>query len=591
MVSNNEILATFFLECDEQLQLLEDGLGTLKNGHDQDNIHRIFRAVHSIKGGAASLGLTRLAEFSHIFEDILSDIRCGHVVVDEHISDIFLHAKDILTDLVSEARDGHQYVTDDNLCQISGQLAELGARKFNGKDINISEHTAVDDFKPLPVAFDFDDEEMKSSDYAQQNQENDDTGDRPSPTKQEKIRCEINTVLGQKSKSAKIEQRSLDVQKKYHQTNETIRVNLDKVDTLMNLVGELVIAQSSLENTSSSQRVITHMETLARDLQESVMSIRAQPVSTVFTRMKRVVREASQATGKKVRLIIEGEETEIDRTLVEQLVDPLTHILRNAVDHGIETPSLRQKEGKLPYGELKLKAEQKSGRIIISISDDGGGINREKVKEIALAKGLIQPDETLSVDDIDNLICAPGFSTIEHVTDLSGRGVGMDVVRSIVQTLGGKMMIKSAPQKGTELSLSMPLTLAVMDGMLIKAGSTVLVVALSAISGIVQIDEAMENMTTPDGRRLIHVRKKTLPLINMAASLGLPTHNQENCLLITEDETGGGAFEVEDIIDQKQVVIKSLEKNYHKINGVSGATILGDGSVALIIDPGALIHV
>lgn len=597
-MDNDEILTTFFQECDDQLQVLEDGLSEMsESGANPDAINRVFRAVHSIKGGAASLDLPRLAHFAHSYENALSCVRSGDVQFTSDHADLFFSAMDLLADMVKDAREGTTQTDDQRIEECKKQLAEISGKSESEEQ----ESGLPQDFKPLPVDFDFGDDEDKPEEASP---EEDKVAKLQPPTKtptlpvsdkkrEETVKRSIDKILGSKGSPVKTQQAPQSPKKnlQHHSSSETIRVNLGKIDKLMNLVGELVIAQSSLENNELWERSVSHMESLVRELQESVMSIRAQPISIVFQRMKRVIREARAATKKNVTLILEGEHTEIDRTLNEHLVDPLTHILRNAVDHGIETPSEREKAGKNPQGRIILSAEQKSGRIVISVSDDGGGINREKVREIAVQRGLISADESLSEEDIDNLICTPGFSTNDTVTDLSGRGVGMDVVKSVIQSLGGRMVIQSKPGEGTRFDLSLPLTLAVMDGMLVKINDVIIVVPISMIDGITQNDGKLKSMTMPDGSEVIHIRDNSMPLFNMAQLLGFKSSGKEGCLLITEDESGNSAaFLVDDILDQKQVVIKSFEKNYHKIKGISGATILGDGSVSFIIDPGALVN-
>lgn len=337
---------------------------------------------------------------------------------------------------------------------------------------------------------------------------------------------------------------------------------------------------------------ITSMQALTRDIQDAVMAVRAQPVRSVFQRMQRVVREACSMTDKDITLTLEGEDTEVDRTLVEKLTDPLTHMLRNAVDHGIESAEDRLAAGKSATGHILLSAGHRSGRILITIKDDGGGINRERVLATAIKRGIVAPDAALTDDEINNLIFAPGFSTAATVSDLSGRGVGMDVVKQAILGLGGRITINSVEGEGTTFCLSLPLTLAVLDGMLIVAAGSTMVIPISSVVETMMINP-QDIYALPDGSRMVSIRGNCMPLIPLGAELGLsdsPVTPAEAVILIVENESGARvALVVDKICDQAQVVIKSIEKNYRQIPGVSAATILGDGSVSLILDVPALI--
>lgn len=374
----------------------------------------------------------------------------------------------------------------------------------------------------------------------------------------------------------------------------------------MDLIGEMVIAQAALEavlekggniQDQETLKSLASMKTLTRDVQDAVMAVRAQPVRGVFQRMNRVVREASSLAHKEIILTLEGEDTEVDRTLVENLTEPLTHMLRNAVDHGIEKPEDRIAAGKSPQGNILLSAGHRSGRIVITIQDDGGGINRERVLAIAIKKGIVSPDANLSDDEINDLIFAPGFSTASTVSDLSGRGVGMDVVKHAIQSLGGRITIKSIQGKGTTFSLSLPLTLAVLDGMVIECRGSTMIVPVSSVVEAMEIKKKEDVYILPDGGSVASIRDTFMPLIFLGAelSLPLPLDRQEetignSVILVVENESGArAALVVDEIRDQTQVVIKSIENNYRHIQGVSAATILGDGSVSLILDVSALM--
>ena len=383
----------------------------------------------------------------------------------------------------------------------------------------------------------------------------------------------------------------------------TIRVDLERVDRLIDLVGELVINQAML-----SQRVmeagfarasgvamgLDELEQLTREIQDSVMAIRAQPVKSVFQRMPRLAREVAAMTGKPVRLVTEGEGTEVDKTVIERLADPLTHMIRNAIDHGLESPEKRAAAGKPAEGVVRLTAAHRSGRIVIEVADDGGGINRERVKAIAVERGLIAPEAALSDEEIDNLIFMAGFSTASEVSDISGRGVGMDVVRRSIQALGGRITITSRPGKGSTFTMSLPLTLAVLDGMVVSVQNQTLVAPITAIVETL-LPKAGDVHSLGGHARVIAIRDTYVPLIDVGMALGYrtdPLPATQGVALLIEGEGGARAALLVDAIQgQRQVVIKSLEANYRQVPGVAAATILGDGRVALILDIDTIVAV
>ncbi|MBY6122468.1 chemotaxis protein CheA [Mameliella alba] len=382
----------------------------------------------------------------------------------------------------------------------------------------------------------------------------------------------------------------------------TLRVDLDRVDRLINTVGELIINQAMI-----SQRIeeldlptVAHLtneleayKLLARDIQEGVMAIRAQPVKPLFQRMSRIVREASDATGKKAKMVTVGDSTEVDKTVIERLADPLTHMVRNAVDHGLEKPDGRDSAGKDPVGTIRLSASHRSGSVFIEISDDGAGLNRERILAKAIEKGLVPPDVELSDPEIDNLLFLPGFSTAGEVSALSGRGVGMDVVKNAVHALGGRVSITSTPGKGTTFAIVLPLTLAVMDGFVISVADQTMVIPISSILETIRPNPRDIHVVGTDSQ-VVSVRGSYVPIVDVADNLGLSRHDDTAgagiLLLVSTELQGLTALRVTAIHDQRQVVIKSLESNYAAIRGVSAATILGDGKIALILDPEELIN-
>jgi two-component system chemotaxis sensor kinase CheA len=323
-----------------------------------------------------------------------------------------------------------------------------------------------------------------------------------------------------------------------------------------------------------------------RGLQDSVMAIRAQPVKSVFSRMPRLVRELGAKTGKKIKLEAIGENTEIDKTVIEQLSDPLTHMIRNSADHGIETPEVRLGRGKSETGTIRLSAEQAGGNILIVVEDDGAGINRERVLQLARDKGIVAPDANPSDEQIDQLIFAPGFSTASEVSDISGRGVGMDVVLSNIKKIGGSVHVRSWTGKGTRMTLRLPLTLAVLDVMLVKVGGSPYVVPLSSIVETIQCSRAAFERV-PSGGKVLQVRGEYVQVIDLVERFDMPSEVDANDRFVVLCEAEGShkvALVVDDIIGQQQVVIKSLEENFERVEGIAGGTILGDGNVALIVD-------
>jgi len=376
---------------------------------------------------------------------------------------------------------------------------------------------------------------------------------------------------------------------------QSIRVDLDKIDRVVNMVGELVITQSMLTQQMDEvlraryQELVRGLEVLAqttRGLQDSVMSIRAQPVKSVFSRMPRLIRELASKTGKKIKLETIGENTEIDKTIIEQLSDPLTHMIRNSADHGIETPEKRLAASKPEMGTIRLSAEQAGGNILIIVEDDGAGINRERVLQVARDRMVVGPDQQLTEEQIDQLIFAPGFSTASEISDISGRGVGMDVVLSNIKKIGGSVHVKSWTGKGTRMTLRLPLTLAVLDVMLVKVAASPYVIPLSSIVETIQCSRANFSRM-PTGNQVLQVRGEYVQVVDLASRFEMPTEAAPESRFVVLCEAEGGvkvALIVDDIIGQQQVVIKSLEENFQSIEGIAGGTILGDGNVALIVD-------
>jgi two-component system chemotaxis sensor kinase CheA len=382
--------------------------------------------------------------------------------------------------------------------------------------------------------------------------------------------------------------------------SSTIRVSVEKVDQLINLVGELVITQAMLAQNSRGldpvlyQQLnsgLTDLDRNTRDLQEAVMSIRMIPMSTVFSRFPRMLRDLANKLGKKVELVTQGEATELDKGLVEKITDPLTHLVRNSCDHGVEMPADRLAKGKPEVGTITLAASHQGGSIVIEVRDDGRGLNREKLISKAREKGIDAPD-TMTDTECWNLIFAPGFSTADEVTDVSGRGVGMDVVKRNITSLGGTVEIDSAEGYGMRVAVRLPLTLAIMDGMSVGVGEEVYILPLSSVVESFQVSEEMVKTIGGSGR-VVEVREEYMPVIELEKVFGVPRFDWEHTsgiMVVVEAESGRVALLVDELLGQQQVVVKNLESNYRKVNDVSGATIMGDGRVALILDVGSLVR-
>jgi two-component system chemotaxis sensor kinase CheA len=376
---------------------------------------------------------------------------------------------------------------------------------------------------------------------------------------------------------------------------QSIRVSTEKIDALMNLVSEIVIAQSMLSSAQTAdtdertRAAITQMERHVRDLHERVMAIRLLPVSYLFNRFPRMVRDTAAKLGKKVNFEVEGEETELDRTLLEALSDPLTHLIRNAIDHGIEPPDERRQNGKPETGTIKLSAYQSEGRIYIEVRDDGRGINTERVRQKAIQLGWITENDHPSEETLFEFLFQPGFSTAQQVSDLSGRGVGMDVVKRNVESLGGSISVQSKRGEGTRFLLRVPLTLAIMDGLGLTVADEHYIVPLTAVVEAFQY-ESLQHTALFDQYEMVNVRGEFIPLVRLRQFVGLPETDHDGLIVVLEQEGEQIALLIDGIAGQQQVVLKSLEENFVRVHGFAGATILGDGRVALILDVSDLIR-
>ena len=709
----DDIQAVFFEECAEGLAAAEAGLSAMQDGDTTaGTIASVFRAVHSIKGGAGAFGHAALTAFAHRFENTLDEIRAGRIASSAAHVAVMLQALDILSDHVAAAQGGP--VPDDSAALaaleavLAGTLtsAEGAAcgRSGDGEPApDCHDAPAADDDQAdapadapadehgfVPVAIDLDTFDIGAEapdlpEFAEPGwridfrpsraalahggepllivRELEELGGRvtgvdcdalPSlreldpegaylgwtivlpawieaarideafdfvaPDSVIAIAREMPTeTIGEgaaeddavvpaapllslveapagSAPPADVAGAATAPARPAEQAHQTIRVDLARLDSLLNLVGELVIRNSILADrldAKDQQRVeLPELGRLTREIQDNVMSLRAQPIRQAFSRVPRLLRDLAAETGKQAQIVTFGEMTEVDKGVIEKIGEPLTHLVRNAVDHGLELPAERLRAGKPASGLITLSAEQRGARILISVSDDGRGIDRSRVRAKAIEKGLIAADAVLSDEEIDQLICAPGFSTAQSVSNISGRGVGMDVVRSNVEALGGRVEISSIPGKGTSFTLVLPLTLAILDGMIVRLDGQRYVLPLATVVEALRPEPGQVRSTSPTNE-VIDVRGRYLPvrrLSHLFNAAGIDRPAEESLVIVVETEAAGHVGLLVDTIDERrEVVVKSLEQNLQPISGLGGATILGDGTIALILDIEALV--
>ncbi|MDB5765721.1 MAG: cheA2 [Collimonas fungivorans] len=646
-----EFYQTFFEEADELLAEMEQLLlGLDMDAPDSEHLNAIFRAAHSIKGGAATFGFVALTDTTHLLENLLDRARHQEIRLRKEMIDAFLETKDVLQEQISAYRAGAEPDPDmvARICAVLQQLAQEENAGVGGKAaVPASAPVAA----PLPavaggsqlrVRF----SRISESDRKLLSAELENLGEVVAQTQGEdsltlwlETSCEADDIIAVCCFIIDIDQIDI-VQEAAAQPaaepvaavaaepakviaiataaalpkavaaaaipatpaaakeSSSIRVDVEKVDQIINLVGELVITQSMLAQTAATLDPVLHerllngmgqLERNARDLQESVMSIRMMQMDYVFSRFPRLVRDLTDKLGKQVQLVTFGKATELDKSLIERIIDPLTHLVRNSLDHGIEKPEQRIAAGKDPVGELLLSAQHQGGNIVIEVSDDGAGLNREKILAKAIQQGMVLSD-TISDDEVWQLIFAPGFSTAEKITDVSGRGVGMDVVKRNIQEMGGHVEIASRQGNGTTTRIVLPLTLAILDGMSVKVGNEVYILPLNYVIESLQ-PRAADIHSVSNEEQVLHVRGEYLPLTELHRVFSVAdarTDPTQGIVVILHGEGKRFALLVDQLVGQHQVVVKNLETNYRKVPGISAATILGDGSVALIVDVGAL---
>jgi two-component system chemotaxis sensor kinase CheA len=666
-IDMSQFYQVFFDEADELLAEMEKLLLALDvSAPDSEDLNAIFRAAHSIKGGAATFAFNDITEVTHMLESLLDRIRKGEMALTAEQVDAFLAAKDVLTMLM----DGHHHGSSvdqgavDSVCQrlkalsqdaapeaVPAATAPVPAVPVADADGNFKFRIELPDVPQRDVEAlatelgllgtisqeSLPDKRMVFTLVTSESQDNivaicsfvldpDDLrithggaegasqssgapgGSDANPSTEdpgyglfepEPMKAASQMPAPAVAETKNYGRRATD-KEGAGQESSSIRVGVEKVDQLINLVGELVITQAMIEQRISAldplhhERLLNSASQLARntrDLQEAVMSIRMMPMDYVFSRFPRMVRDLAAKLGKKVEFITHGAATELDKGLIERIVDPLTHLVRNSVDHGIEMPEKRRANGKSETGKLTLSAAHQGGNIVIEVSDDGGGLNRERILAKAQQQGLDVSD-TMPDADVWQLILAPGFSTAEVVTDVSGRGVGMDVVKRNITAMGGTIDIRSVQGSGSTIAVSLPLTLAILDGMSVKVGDEVYILPLGYVIESLQPVAADVKDIAGQGQ-VVKIRGEYLPLIPLYQIFAIePGYSDpsQGIIVILEADGQKAALLVDSLVGQQQVVVKNLESNFRKVAGISGATILGDGGVSLILDVSALLR-
>jgi two-component system chemotaxis sensor kinase CheA len=637
----------FIEESLEGLDTMESSLLALDEGGDGELVHTIFRAAHSIKGGAATFGFPEMASFTHEAESLLDEVRGGKRAIDKPTIELLLRSVDCLRGMFDRARAGAP-LNDAASDGVRGELAAMMGREApagaaparragdqadawiirfhphagmlaGGNDplrlirelAGLGELVVEADLSRLPALAKLDPSECHLGWSIELK----------APAKREDIAAVFDWVLDEcelvlEPKRSEVatpaaapapapaslaEAAAARGTREANADSGSVRVAIDKIDGLINLVGELVITQAMLDTFREEfdpsrlallQQGLTQLARHARELQESVMGIRMLPIASVFNRFPRLVRDLSQKLGKQVKLELHGEQTELDKTVLEKIGDPMVHLVRNAIDHGLETPDRRRAAGKGETGTLKLDAYHRGGNIVVEVSDDGAGLNREAIVRKAVERGLIKSGDGMSDEAVAELIFQPGFSTAAVTTDLSGRGVGMDVVRRNVADLGGTVTIRSKAGQGSVFTITLPLTLAIIDGLTAAVGEECYIVPLVSIVESVQLKgDALK--TVAGGGELFRFRGEYLPVLRLHELFGCAGAKraiEDGLIIVVEGDSNRVGLFVDGLVGQQQAVVKSLEANYRRVQGVSGATILADGSVALIVDIPGLVR-
>jgi len=581
-VQDESLLRDFITEGLEYIGEIEVNILNLEQEpENKDYINAIFRPFHSIKGVASFLNLVDIRTLAHDLETLLDKARNEALSVTPELIDLILDGSDTLKAMIGRLRDALE----------GREATEVIDTSDLVRRIKLAEQGADQPKQPKKLGAILVEEGVINEEKLQEALERSQI---PPPRKLGQ------TLIAEGMASPKDVSRALRKQAQQVTDSNTIRVDIKKLDDLIDMVGELVITQSMIRQSESLLtlgdrklvRDISQLASITSELQRSSTVLRMVPIKQTFQRMARLVRDLSKNSGKLINVVTVGEDTEIDRNMVDEIYNPLVHMIRNAVDHGMEMPEERIRAGKPERGTIKLKAFHRGGNIVIEISDDGRGLNREKIREKALKNGLISPSDNLTDQEIHRLILLPGFSTADKITDISGRGVGMDVVKQAVEKLRGKMDIQSVEGKGTTFVTAFPLTMAIIDGMIVKVGSERYILPTVAIRQLIRPDRAAYNCIVGEAET-INVMGRLLPLVRLHRLFDIePVHRNpwEATLVVMEGEKRAKCLLVDEILGKEEVVIKNLGESLKRIKGVSGGAILGDGNVGLILDPEGLFE-
>ncbi|WHE08154.1 chemotaxis protein CheA [Thermoanaerobacterium thermosaccharolyticum] len=647
-MDTNQYLEIFLEESEEHIESLNENLLQLeKNPEDSHIIDEIFRSAHTLKGMAATMGFENMTRLTHKMEDVLQEIRSNSIKVTSNLMDVLFKCIDALssmTGIISES--GNDSYDIENLIELLGTnntKEEVAAtniensKSLDNNNINVYEKDIIEKaasqgyktysievvidkncvmksarafivFNTLDNLGDIVDSTPSVEDIEDEKFDDRFTVHLISKHEKDDIKSKLISISEIKninieellySKEIKDNKRlepannlSSDDRIKHSKTNKSVRVDIERLDNLMNLVSELIIIKTRLEGLESNEKnpdtisTIEYLERITTNLHDAVMKVRMVPVERVFNRFPRMVRDLSRELNKKITLNMYGQDTEVDRTVIDEIGDPLVHLMRNSIDHGIETPDVRVKKGKPETGVINLKAYHEGNNVIIEVSDDGSGINFEKVKNKAYEKGMLSADEVeeLSNEKLVKLLFEPGFSTSDTISDISGRGVGLDVVKNKIESLNGSIEVKTEVDKGTKFIIKLPLTLAIIQALLVMVGNEKYAFPLNSISEIVNKNKNEIHLV--QGKEVVMYRGKVIPLIRLHNILDLKSNEDSDnfiCVIIKKGDNLA-ACSVDELIGQQEIVIKPLGKYLSNVKIIAGATILGDGQVALIID-------
>lgn len=652
MVTDSETFQVFFEEANEHLEVLEKELLHLWDEEGQppnsEMMNTVFRAAHSLKGSSAIAGLLDLAAVAHEMENVLDALRAAELVPTTKLIDTLLEGVDKCIALLQAEADAveppsfaqlvaslHEFVAHRPTVEKMADFSIDGIGEYNTFEIHFRPYSAEQD-----ACFDEQISAMKLLGYIEAFKDctlEQEAPETPTPhwflriqafATEEEIRTaaepyssetELSVILiDEEVQDTSSEEQSLEssegaldkklpTEKKIDATvtkrseknsNSTLRVDVRRIDSLMNMVGELVTAQASIEHLIQNVQdgdlgqlveAVEDMARSTRNIQEGVLTIRMVPLESTLVRFPRMVHDLANRLNKNVKLIITGQDTEIDKSVAEKLLDPLTHIVRNSLDHGLEDAEGRKDKGKPPQGTLSIHASHAGGEVVIEVVDDGKGIDLELLRSKAEDLGLVTPDEVMSTEELSLLVFHPGLSTAEQVTSVSGRGVGMDVVRTNVDELGGNISIRSELNVGTSVRISLPLTLAVIEGLVIREYGQDYIVPLSSVVESVRLSQ-VQRRTIPGTGDVCVVRDVTTPIVRLGEVLGgnesqsTPDDHQEGVLLVVDLGTQCLAIQVDKIVDQRQLLVKNLHENFRRVPGIIGATVMSDGNIAMIID-------